>query len=207
MSNLTFDNRETLEKFIREVQAQGFGWERLYETSEPRSCNVWIDGWPFPFHSNRQKSLFDLGVGPNSQVCLSSADHADGGVYPTCKIIFVGKFDHTVDRIDGREQSNFRPCWNRILDGDPSHPLGYPDWKHWKKRELFHSYVDISNLKCTIHVVQGQEIYTIATDWEFQDVRKTSISEIWESMGSGFENHQLHESLVIFNLSGPISHV
>ena len=183
---LIYDNRKTLETFIRDLQAEGVGWNRVDETKDPDLC-VWIHGNPFLFQSNRKTSLFDLGVKPKSVIRLSN----DGGIYTgpgcPCSILFRAN-GHTKDG-----------PWGSITDGDAFYPMGSHFGNH---PQFFHAYVDTSTVKCTIHVVQGKETYTIAIDRDFQDVCQTSISEMWESMGSGFQGHQLHYSLVIFYFSG-----
>ena len=188
----TYDNRETLEKLIRVLQtAGGLGWNRVDETKDSDLC-VWIHGNPLLFQSNRKTSLFDLGVKPKSVVLLSNDPYYSGLGCP-CSILFRANIHgHTKDG-----------PWGSITDGDANYPMG---WHFGKHEQIFHAYVDTSTVKCTIHVVQGKETYTIATDRDFQDVCQTSISEIWESMGSGFQSHQLHYSLVIFDFSG-VSHI
>jgi hypothetical protein len=186
----TYDNRETLEKFIRDLQSEGFGWNRVNETKDQDLC-VWIHR-TFLFHSNRKTSLFDLGVKQASVVRISSSPSFSGPGCP-CSILFRGYSNHTKDG-----------PWGSITFGDAYYPMGSDLGRH---QQFFHTYVDTSTVKCTIHVVQGKETYTIATDRDFQDVCQTSISKIWESMGSGFQSHQLHNSLVIFNFSGPVSHI
>ena len=193
---LTYDNRETLEKFIRDVQSAGLGWSRVDETTRSDECQVWVDGLPANgglFHYIRKMSLFELGVKPDSDIDLYLSSSFGVGPGCPCRILFRGDTNHTKDG-----------PWGSITTGDAFYPMGSFSGKH---PQFFHEYVDTSMVKCTIHVVQGKETYTIATDRDFQDLCQTSISEIWESMGSGFESHQLWDSLVIFNFSGPVSHI
>ena len=188
-----YDNRKTLETFIRDLQAEGLGWNRVDETTRSDECQVWVDSGPAGrFHSIRKMSLFELGVKPDSVIMLSLDSGCVVGPGCPCRILFRGSA-HTKDG-----------PWNSITFGDALYPMAFP---YGNPEQFFHTYVDTSKVKCTIHVVQGKETYTIATDRDFQDVCQTSISEIWESMGSGFQSHQLHNSLVIFNFSGPVSHI
>ena len=192
----TYDNRETLEKFIRDVQAEGLGWSRVDETTRSDECQVYVHefGRIELFHRIRKMSLFELGVKPDSVIRLELSNSFGVGPGCPCSILFQG---YSIQSKDGP--------WGSITDlGDANYPMGRPFGKH---EQIFHAYVDTSTVKCTIHVVQGKETYTIATDRDFQDVCQTSISEIWESMGSGFQSPQLHYSLVIFNFSGPVSHI
>jgi len=189
----TYDNRQTLEKLIRDLQPEGLGWNRVDETTRSDECQVWVDGLPKLFRSIRKMSLFELGVKPDSVIRLYLSNSCGVGPGCPCSILFRGYSNHTKDG-----------PWSSITIGDAYYPMGSNLGRH---QQFFHTYVDTSTVKCTIHVVQGKETYTIATDRDFQDVCQTSISEIWESMGSGFQSHQLHNSLVIFNFSGPVSHI
>ena len=190
---LRYDNRKTLETFIRDLQAEGLGWNRVDETTRSDECQVWVDGLPELFHSTRKMSLFELGVKPDSVIDLNLSNSFGVGPGCPCSILFRGYSNHTKDG-----------PWGSITLGDALYPMGSHFGNH---PQFFHDYVDTSMVKCTIHVVQGKETYTIATDRDFQDVCQTSISEIWESMGNGFQSHQLFDSLVIFHFSGPVSHI
>jgi hypothetical protein len=190
---LDYDNRKNLETFIRDLQAEGLGWNRVDETTRSDECQVWVDGLPELFHSIRKMSLFELGVKPDSVIKLYLSNSFGVGPGCPCSILFRGYSNHTKDG-----------PWDSITLGDALYPMAFP---FGNPEQFFHTYVDTSTVKCTIHVVQGKETYTIATDRDFQDVCQTSISKIWESMGSGFQSHQLHNSLVIFNFSGPVSHI